>query len=247
MYNPFSLLRTLDSQAFKDYWFETGTPTILVEALKKSNYNLEELTQEEVTADLLGSIDSMDKNPLPLIYQSGYLTVKDYDEEFQSYRLGFPNHEVERGFTRFLVPYYTSLTSQQSPSFIANFVKDVRAGRVEQFMQRLDSLFADGDYQIVGNTELYFHNVVWIIFKLVGLYTEVEHHTSDGRIDMLIKTTDYIYIIEFKLDKSADEALQQIEEKQYAKPFEHDGRTIYKIGVNFSSKTRRIDGWKFSL
>jgi hypothetical protein len=244
MYNPFSLLRTLDSQAFKDYWFETGTPTILVEALRKTNYNLEELTQEEVTADLLGSIDSIETNPLPLIYQSGYLTVKDYDEEFQSYHLGFPNLEVERGFTRFLIPYYTSLTPQQSSSFIANFVKEVRTGRAEQFMQRLDSLFANGDYQIAGDAELYFQNAVWVIFKLVGLYTEVEHHTTNGRIDMLIKTQDYIYIIEFKLDNSADDALRQIEEKQYAKPFEHDGRTIYKIGVNFSSQTRRIDDWK---
>jgi hypothetical protein len=244
MYNPFSLLRTLDSQAFKDYWFETGTPTILVEALRKTNYNLEELTQEEVTADLLGSIDSIETNPLPLIYQSGYLTVKDYDEEFQSYHLGFPNLEVERGFTRFLIPYYTSLTPQQSSSFIANFVKEVRTGQAEQFMQRLDSLFANGDYQIAGDAELYFQNAVWVIFKLVGLYTEVEHHTTNGRIDMLIKPQDYIYIIEFKLDKSADDALRQIEEKQYAKPFEHDGRTIYKIGVNFSSQTRRIDDWK---
>lgn len=244
MYNPFSLLRTLDSQAFKDYWFETGTPTILVDALKRNNYNLEELTQEEVTADLLGSIDSIDKNPLPLIYQSGYLTVKDYDEEFGLYHLGFPNLEVERGFTRFLIPYYTTLTSQQGPSFISSLVREVRAGQPEQFMQRLDMLFADGDYQIVGNAELYFQNAVWIIFKLVGLHTDVEHHTSNGRIDLLIKTPDYIYIIEFKLDKSAEEAIQQIEDKQYAKPFEHEGRTIYKIGVNFSSKTRRIDGWK---
>ena len=244
MYNPFSLLRTLDSQAFKDYWFETGTPTILVEALKKNNYNLEELTQEEVTADLLGSIDSIDKNPLPLIYQSGYLTVKDYDERFGIYRLGFPNKEVERGFTRFLVPYYTPLSETKSGAFISKFVYEIESGKPEQFMQRLDSIFDDGDYQIAGNAELYFQNAVWIIFMLVGLYTEVEHHTSNGRIDLLINTQDYIYIIEFKLDKSAEDALQQIEEKQYAKPFEHDGRTIYKIGINFSSKTRRIEGWK---
>ena len=246
MYNPFSLLRTLDSQAFKDYWFETGTPTILVEALKNSNYNLEELTQEEVTADLLGSIDSIDTNPLPLIYQSGYLTIKGYDPEFQIYRLGYPNKEVERGFTRYLVPYFTPLKAQQGPSFVSSFVKEVRAGQPEQFMQRLDTLFAAGDYQIAGSSELYFQNAVWVIFKMIGLYTEVEHHTSDGRIDMLIKTPDYIYILEFKVDKSADEALQQIDDKQYAKPFEHDGRTIYKIGVNFSSKTRRIDEWKIA-
>ena len=244
MYNPFSLLRTLDTQAFKDYWFETGTPTILVEALKKSNYNLEELTQEEVTADLLGSIDSIETNPLPIIYQSGYLTVKGYDDRFEIYRLGFPNKEVERGFTRFLIPYYTSLSEAKSGTFISKFMQEVESGQPEQFMQRLDALFAGGDYQIAGDAELYFQNAVWVIFKMVGLYTEVEHHTSDGRIDMLIKTQDYIYILEFKLNKSADEALQQIEDKQYAKPFEHDGRTIYKIGVNFSTKTRRIDGWK---
>jgi len=247
MYNPFSLLRTLDSQAFKDYWFETGTPTILVEALKRNNYNLEELTREEVTADLLGSIDSIDKNPLPLIYQSGYLTVKDFDERFGIYRLGFPNEEVERGFTRFLVPYYTSLSETKSSTFISRFVQEIESGQPDMFMQRLETLFAGGDYQIVGNAELYFQNAIWVIFKLVGLYTEVEHHTSDGRIDLLIKTPDYIYIVEFKLDKSAEEALQQIEDKQYAKPFEHDGRTIYKLGVNLSSKTKRIDGWKVIL
>ena len=97
---------------------------------------------------------------------------------------------------------------------------------------------------IAGDAELYFQNAVWVVFKMVGLYTEVEHHTSDGRIDMLVKTPDYIYIIEFKIDKSAAEALQQIEDKQYANPFKSDGRTIFKIGINFSSKTRRIDDWK---
>ncbi len=110
MYNPYSLLRVLDAKTFKDYWFETGTPTLLAEVLKKSGYYLDDLTREEVTADLLGSIDSIDTNPLPLIYQSGYLTIKGYDPEFTTYRLGFPNQEVERGFTRFLIPYYSTQT-----------------------------------------------------------------------------------------------------------------------------------------
>ena len=110
MYNPYSLLRVLDAKTFKDYWFETGTPTLLAEVLKKSGYHLDDLTHEEVTADLLGSIDSIDSNPLPLIYQSGYLTIKGYDPEFTTYRLGFPNQEVERGFTRFLIPYYSTQT-----------------------------------------------------------------------------------------------------------------------------------------
>ena len=187
------------------------------------------------------------------------------------YRLGFPNLEVERGFTRFLIPYYTLLKSDQGQLFVANFVKELRAGKVEAFMKRLESLFADGDYQVAGDAELYFQNVVWIIFKMIGFYTEVERHTSDGRIDMIVKTSDYIYILEFKLDKTAierkknkaclgssereqtrpkvntaDEALQQIEDKQYAMPFEHDCRHLYKIGVNFSTKTRRIDSWKIA-
>ena len=244
VYNPFSLLHVMDAKAFKDYWFETGTPTVLVEALKQSGYNLNDLTQEEVTADLLGSLDSIDTNPIPLLYQSGYLTIKDYDPEFGTYLLGFPNQEVGRGFTRFLIPYYSRLKANQGQLFVAKFVKELRAGKTEAFMQRLESLFAQGDYQVMGDAELYFQNVCWVIFRMIGFYTEVERHTSDGRMDMVIQTQDYIYIFEFKLDKSADEALRQIEDKQYAKPFEHDGRKIYKIGINFSTKTRRIDGWK---
>ena len=112
------------------------------------------------------------------------------------------------------------------------------------FMRRLEALFASGDYQVMGDAELYFQNVVWIVFKMIGFYTEVERHTTDGRMDLFIKTHDFIYILEFKLDKSADEALQQIEDKQYAKAFEYDSRRIYKIGVNFSTKTKRIDEWK---
>ena len=244
VYNPFSLLHVMDAKAFKDYWFETGTPTVLVEALKQNGYNLNDLTQEEVTADLLGSLDSIDTNPIPLLYQSGYLTIKDYDPEFGTYLLGFPNQEVGRGFTRFLIPYYSRLKANQGQLFVAKFVKELRAGKTEAFMQRLESLFAQGDYQVMGDAELYFQNVCWVIFRMIGFYTEVERHTSDGRMDMVIQTQDYIYIFEFKLDKSADEALRQIEDKQYAKPFEHDGRKIYKIGINFSTKTRRIDGWK---
>ena len=244
MYNPFSLLNALCDKAFNDYWFETGTPTFLVETLKRNNYELENMTREEVTADLLGSLDSIDTNPLPLLYQSGYLTIKDYDPRFDTYRLGFPNGEVERGFTRFLFRYYAPIRADQSISFINNFTREVEGGLPEKFMSRLEAMFANQDYQIMGDTELYFHNVTSLVFKMLGFYTEVERHTTDGRMDMLVQTKDYIYIFEFKIDKSADEALRQIEEKQYAKPFEQDPRKLYKIGVNFSTAMRRIEGWK---
>lgn len=243
IYNPFSLLRALDSQDFGDYWFETGTPTFLVETMKRNNYDLEQLTRENVTADLLGSLDSIDTNPIPLIYQSGYLTIKAYDSRFMTYRLGFPNDEVERGFTRFLFRYYTP-ASQGRDGFLKDFVLEVEVGKPEKFMKRLETLFAGQDYQLAGDADLYFHNAVSLIFKMVGFYTETERHTSDGRMDMVVQTADYIYLFEFKLDKSVEEALEQIERKQYAAPFANDPRKLYKIGVNFSSKTRKVEGWK---
>jgi len=244
VYNPFSLINALDSHDFKDFWFETGTPTFLVETLKRNNYELENMTREEITADLLGSLDSIDQNPLPLLYQSGYLTIKDYNPDFGTYTLGFPNGEVERGFSRFLFRNYAPLKIYESDSFVIKFTTEVRNGQPEKFMSRLEAMFANQDYQIVGDTELYFHNVTSLVFKMLGFYTEVERHTTDGRMDMLVQTKDYIYIFEFKIDKSADEALAQIEEKQYAKPFEQDPRKLYKIGVNFSTTTRRIESWK---
>lgn len=244
IYNPYSLLNALSQQRFRDYWFETGTPSYLADTLRQTDYPLDRLTREEATSQLLASLDSLHQTPIPLIYQSGYLTIKDYDPDFRTYRLGFPNKEVEHGFVEFLAKYYIPQERGYNSAFIADFVRDVRKGEAEQFMQRLDALFASGDYQVAGDAELYFQNAVWVIFKMIGFYTEVERHTTDGRMDMLIQTQDFIYIIEFKLDKSADGALQQIKDKQYAKPFEHDTRTLYEIGVNFSSRTRRIEGWK---
>ena len=246
LYNPFSLLSALKRKEFGSFWFATGTPTLLIEQLKSSNYLLQNLTHEEASSDLLGSMDAIKQSPIPLFFQSGYLTIKGYDKEFNTYQLGFPNKEVEEGFTKFLVPYYSPINKEQEAFFVTNFVKEVRAGQPEAFMKRLEFLFADGKYQIIGDEEKYFHNAIYIIFKMLGFYVDVEYTTSDGRIDLLMKTKNYIYILEFKINTSADEALRQIEEKQYAKPFESDGRKIYKIGINFSTSTRKIDGWKKS-
>ena len=243
IYNPFSLLNTLAFRVFKDYWFETGTPTFLVHQLQKTNYSLEEMTREELTADTLNCIDVMDENPLPLLFQSGYLTIKDYDEEFGTYTLGFPNREVEEGFTKFLYPFYTPKSSNKSSFSIAQFVKNVRSGDAEGFMKRLSALFADGDYQIVGKPEIYFQNTLFVFFKLLGFYVEVERHTSDGRMDVVMQTKDYVYIIELKVDQTAEVALRQIEEKGYAEAFSQDPRKLYKIGINFNSGRRLIDDW----
>jgi len=244
IYNPYSLLNTLNKKKFDDYWFETGTPTLLVNLLKQTNYNLNDLIDGEVSGSLLGSVDSIKENPISVIYQSGYLTIKEYDREFDEYRLGFPNAEVENGFVNFLLPLYTNQQQNPSQFTIARFVGEVRKGQPEAFMTRLVAMMADTDYRIVGDSELYFQNFLFTFFRLLGLYVEVERATSDGRTDMIVQTKDYIYIFEFKLDKTADEALKQIEEKGYAHPFATDARPLYKIGVNFSSAKRCVDDWK---
>ena len=237
LYNPFSIFNTLSKLKFSDYWFETGTPSFLVYLLKHSNYRLDRITEEQVSGDLLNSIDSMSCNPIPVIYQSGYLTIKGYDKEFGIYRLGFPNKEVENGFIKYLLPFYTPVTEHESSFIITSFVMDIRQGNVDSFMQRLQSMFADTDYKIVGKMELYFQNAMYLVFKMMGFYTDVERTTSNGRIDVVLQAKDYIYVMELKLDGSADEALRQIEEKGYALPFAKDSRKLYKIGVNSVSYT----------
>ncbi len=243
VYNPFSLLNTFNKCKFRDYWFETGTPSFLVELLKRTDYRLDRLQEEEITGDVINSIDSMSQNPIPVIYQSGYLTVKGYDEEFKLYRLGFPNMEVKQGFINYLVPFYTPISENSTAFFIKNFIKDVEQGRPEQFMERLHAMFADSSYELVGDMEKYFQNAMYLIFMMMGFYTEVERRTSRGRMDICIRTKDYVYIMELKLDGSAEAALQQIDEKGYAAPFAADSRQLYKIGVNFSTASRGIDSY----
>lgn len=243
MYNPFSLLNAFKYKEFGNYWFETGTPTYLVKLLKKHHYDLERMAHEETDSQVLNSIDSESTNPIPVIYQSGYLTIKGYDEEFGMYRLGFPNREVEEGFVRFLLPFYANVNKVESPFEIQKFVREVRSGDYDSFFLRLQSFFADTTYEAIREQELHYENVLFIVFKLVGFYTQVEYHTSKGRIDLVLQTDKFIYVIEFKLDGTAEEALQQIHDKHYALPFASDGRKLFKIGVNFSAETRNIEKW----
>ena len=242
IYNPFSLLNTFSAKRYGSYWFETGTPTYLVELLRKSDYDLEQMSREETDSETLDSIFTGD-NPIPVIYQSGYLTIKKYDRRFGLYTLGFPNREVEEGFLRFLMPYYAKSDRTKSGFEIKRFVDDVEKGDIDGFMERLQGFLADCPYEMARDVELHYQNVLFIVFRLAGLYTQVEYHTSRGRIDMVVQTADYVYVMEFKLDGSAEQALQQIGEKQYALPFAADSRKVFRIGVNFSSETRNIDRW----
>ena len=242
MYNPFSVLNTFKKQTFGSYWFETGTPSYLVELLRRHYYDLEEMSRAEVTADVINSIDAEQTNPIPVIYQSGYLTIKGYDEEFQQYRLGFPNKEVEEGFVKYLVPFYLNNQEKNSVFDVKSFTQDVRSGKAEQFLERLKSLFASAPYDsLKGDKENHFQNMMWTVFKMMGFYSQTEYKTSDGRIDLMVETPQYRYIMEFKLNGTAEEALEQIKSKDYPLQFRMDDKKTFLIGVNFSKETRTID------
>ncbi len=243
VYNPFSVLNTFLKRTFGMYWFETGTPTFLVELLKKHKYSLEKMEQVQTTADVLNSIDSMSDNPIPVIYQAGYLTITGYDARFKLYKLGFPNKEVEEGFMQYLLPFYCSYSSVDAPFQVSQFVREVEAGDTESFLLRLKSFFADTPYELVKDLENHYQNVLFILFKLCGFYVKAEYHTSAGRIDMVLETDQYVYVMEFKLDGSAEEAMEQIERKDYPLPFVANGKQLVKIGLNFSNETRNIDKW----
>jgi hypothetical protein len=242
IYNPFSVLNTFAKQEFGSYWFETGTPTYLVELLKQNHYKLEQMSHEETNSEALNSIYA-DESPIPVIYQSGYLTIKDYDPRFENYILGFPNREVEEGFIKFLMPFYTNVNKVESPFEIQQFTREIESGQPDAFLRRLQSFFADTPYELIRDLEVHYQNVLFIVFRLVGFYVKAEYHTSEGRVDLVLQTDRYIYVMEFKLEGSAEEALQQIEAKHYARPFEADSRQLFKIGINFDNNTRNIERW----
>ncbi len=245
MYNPFSLLSTLRFKKFKDYWFDTGTPTMLVNVMKQTSFDITTLSDNvEVASDDLSGMQDIVNRPIPLFLQTGYLTIKDYDKEFNIYTLGFPNDEVKNGFLKFIFSYYVPINPAEGNTTTAKLAKALRTGAPDVFMRTLEALFANTTYQIQGDAEKDFQYAMYIIMELLGEYVQAERATSNGRIDLLLQTKDYIYIIEVKIDNTADAALQQIEKKGYAKPFVNDPRKIFKIGVSFSTANRRIEDWK---
>ena len=242
LYNPFSLMCALSKRAMDGYWFETGTPTMLVEMLKRQHYPLDSIERSINTTALdnkSGNTDTI----VPLLYQSGYLSIDKMSPDGRTCWVKFPNDEVRDGFFNFLLPYYSSVNGDDTNTAIDDFVADVRSGNAEQFLQRLQSFFADFQYDAQTTPESHFRNVLYILCKLMGLQVDAEYQTSDGRIDLLLRTDKFVYIIECKIDSTARIALEQIKSKEYALPWVLDNREQILIGVNFSTKMRRPNDW----
>ena len=245
IYNPWSLLSAMNNSKITNYWNDTGLPRILAETLKRVHADLESMFDTYCTDDDLKGLDLLSPQPLALLYQTGYLTIKSYHPKIKRYRLGIPNNEVKEGLFKVLLPYYVKCHSDDEPKrLISDMVMYFILGEADKAMKCMQSYFAGVHFKMKIGNENNFHNAFYLLMDIVGLDTETESATSDGSIDITIKTDDYIYVIELKYDGSAEQALRQIEEKKYTRKFRMDGRKIICIGVNFSSKTRCIEDWK---
>lgn len=249
IYNPFSLLNAFAAQRIDDYWFRSGTPTYLVRLLKHSKENLNELTGKYYDPSQFIDYKADVEMPLPMIYQSGYLTIKGYNMRQNTFLLDFPNNEVKKGFITIVANDYLE-TKTDTGSWARDVVNALEAGNTEKFRKLLTSFLADIPYSMrrkedEREKERYFHYTFYLLMRIISCYTiYTEKQQSEGRVDCIVETPNYIYIFEFKLNGTADEALQQIEEKGYSRPYEADNRSVYRIGVSFSSETGTINDWK---
>ncbi|AAS10901.1 MULTISPECIES: ATP-binding protein [Treponema] len=252
VYNPFSILNTFNSGELKNYWFATGTPTFLVNYLKAAHYNIPDLDGKvELDESMLNEYRADAKDPIPILFQSGYLTIKEYIEEVNMYRLGFPNDEVRYSFLENLVPAYSSLRADETGVSIWKFVEDIRAGNVDDFMDRMQAIIAGVPYDNLPKDKLKlreqnYQTAVYLIFKLMGQFVQTEIHCLKGRADCIVHTKDSIYIFEFKLMSAgtAEDAIVQIKENGYAAQFKTSSKKIILIGSSFNEEERTIGEWK---
>lgn len=244
IYNPWSLLNCFYNGSISNYWNETGVPSLLIESMQRMNVDLEKYLNIYCTEEELKGLDLLDPKPIALMYQTGYLTIKEYNLKLRRFRIGIPNNEVKEGFFSLLLPHYVKVKKGDTASVLNDIISSIILGHPEEFMKALQIFFAGIPYSLKMEDENNFHNAFYLLTSLIGIETEAETATSDGRIDMTIKTDEYIYLIELKYDGSAQAALDQIDKKDYALKFRSDGRRIIKIGANFSSSKRRIEDWK---
>ena len=251
IYNPFSILNAFDKRRIADYWFATGTPTYLIRLLNHTQENLNELTGKYYRPSQFIDYKADVEKPLPMIFQSGYLTIKDCDLDMDTYLLDFPNNEVKNGFVTMIVADYLK-SKTDAGSWVLEAVNALRNADLEQFRKQLTSFLADIPYSMrrkedEREKERYFHYTFYLLMRMVSCYTVyTEKQQSEGRVDCIIETPNYIYVFEFKLNGTADEAMKQIEDKGYVRPYEADKRKLFKVGVVFSSETGTISDFKVS-
>ena len=244
VFNPFSLIKALNAQKIGSYWFGSGTPTFLLKQLEKFNVNLTTLDGQDVV------LSSFDQSPeemtdaLPLLYQSGYLTIKKYDPMFRQYTLGIPNKEVRDGLLNSLIPRYVNPHRVENDAFLLGFCKAVYRGDIEEALEHMRTYMATIPYDLENHTEKHYQTIFYLMFSFLNIYIRTEVKSAIGRADAVMHMPDTIYVFELKVDKSADEALAQIDSKGYMLPYRANGKRLVKVGISFDSKQRTIAEWK---
>jgi hypothetical protein len=251
VFNPFSILNTLAKQDFSYYWFKTGTPTFLIKLLQAADFDLRDFAGGiSIPSQSIDDYRIQGGSPVPILYQSGYLTITDYDPQFDEYVLGFPNEEVRYGFLNSLLPYYLPNVPDSRGFFVGDFIKDLRKGDVDSFMVRLRAFFAAIPYELNDQTERHYQAIFYVVFTLMGQYAEAEARSAAGRADAVVTVGDTVYVFEFKLahegtaTTAVEAALRQIDEKGYLVPWSAGGKRLVKVGAVFDPATRTLGEWK---
>ena len=244
IYNPFSLFNAFNARDYKHYWFSSGTPTFLLDLLQNARFDVRMMDGMTAMDDQFDAPTEVITDPIPVLYQSGYLTIKGYGPMFRSYTLAYPNSEVRYGFTEALLPRYIHRFPRENSFYVITFIQDLMKGDIESCLERTRSFFASIPYDLENKTEKHYQTIFYLLFRLMGQYVDAEVKSAAGRADVVVRLSDAVYVFEFKYDGTPEEALAQIDSKGYAIPFQADGRKVFKIGVNFDSVTRTIGDWK---
>ncbi len=243
VFNPFSMIRAMGNQKLESYWFGSGTPSYIVNILRKYHVNVMDIEENDYDVDDFDVSPEQMTSALPLLYQSGYLTIKKYSPVLRRYRLGYPNREVRIGMLKSLAPNYLTPVTPGSRCSVGDLVELLYDGKVEEAMQRLKAFLAGISNRLANKDERDFQTVFYLIFNLMGAYIRVEEDSAVGRADAVVHMPDAVYVFELKYDGSAEDALRQIDEKGYLIPYSADGKRLFKIGVNYDSAQRTLGGW----
>ena len=243
VFNPFSLIRAMNGQKIESYWFGSGTPSYLIKSLQKYHVNVMDIEKKGCNVDDFDVSPEQMTSPLPLLYQSGYLTIKKYNPMLKRYSLGYPNREVKIGMLKSLAPNYLSPISLDNSSLVGDFLEKLYDGNLEGAMTRLKAYLASISNRLSNKNERDFQTVFYLIFNLMGAYMRVEEDSAVGRADAVVYMPDAVYVFELKYDGSAEEAIKQIDDKGYLIPYSADGKRLIKVGVNYDSQQRTIGEW----
>ncbi|MBI4645559.1 MAG: AAA family ATPase [Bacteroidia bacterium] len=244
VYNPVSLINLFSQRIFNNYWFETGTPTFLTKFIKKENYTVFDIEKSMATTELLDKYELKNITLLPLLFQSGYLTIKEFDISTGIITLDYPNREVANSMSTHILSELTIGKLDKTGVLLLQMTETFNNNIIEKFIKHINTLFKNIPYTIIEDSEKYFHSIFYIVMKLVGYKIESEILTIDGRVDAVVFTDDNIFIIEFKINQGADKAIKQIKEKNYAEKYADDKRKKTLIGINFNTEAKRVDDYK---